>query len=166
MGYSLRLAARVLLYASSHRQDNTNHSLCYTSRGALAETRNSSMGPPWRIDPTTHHTISERSYHGATSRFHGKILINICICAIFLDMHQIQHNIRWFWSYNSATVYCCWCCLYVFSCLYPLKFQARYPGHTPQLSGLCIIDSELVGSVSVLVVNERAECIVAHKTFF
>ena len=46
MGYSFRLAARVLLYASSHRQDNTYHGLCYTSRGALAGTRNSSMGPP------------------------------------------------------------------------------------------------------------------------
>ena len=45
-GYSFLLAARVLLYASSHRQDNTYHSLCYTSRGALAGTRNSSMGPP------------------------------------------------------------------------------------------------------------------------
>ena len=31
---------------SSHRQDCTYHSLCYTSRGALAGTRNSSMGPP------------------------------------------------------------------------------------------------------------------------
>ena len=28
------------------RQDNTYHSLCYTSRGALAGTRNSSMGSP------------------------------------------------------------------------------------------------------------------------
>ena len=28
-----------------HRQDSTYHILCYTSRGALAETRNSSMGP-------------------------------------------------------------------------------------------------------------------------
>ena len=37
IGYSYRLTARVLLYASSHRQDNTYHSLCYTSRGALAE---------------------------------------------------------------------------------------------------------------------------------
>ena len=45
IGYSYRLAARVLLYAPSHRQDNTYHSLCYTSRGALAGTRNSSMGP-------------------------------------------------------------------------------------------------------------------------
>ena len=49
MGYSFRLAARDLLYASSHRQDNTYHGLCYTSRGALAGTRNS-------------------SYHGPTSR--------------------------------------------------------------------------------------------------
>ena len=68
IGYSFRLAARVLLYAPSHRQDNTYHGLCYTSRGALAGTRNSSMGPSWRIDPTTHRTMSERPYHGATSR--------------------------------------------------------------------------------------------------
>ena len=46
IGYSFRLTARVLLYAPSHRQDNTYHSLCYTNRGALAGTRNSSMGPP------------------------------------------------------------------------------------------------------------------------
>ena len=46
IGYSYRLTARVLLYAPSHRQDNTYHGLCYTNRGALAGTRNSSMGPP------------------------------------------------------------------------------------------------------------------------
>ena len=34
--YSFRLA--------SHRQDNTYHGLCYTSRGALVGKRNSSMG--------------------------------------------------------------------------------------------------------------------------
>ena len=44
IGYSFRLTARVLLYAPSHRQDSTYHGLCYTSRGALAGTRNSSMG--------------------------------------------------------------------------------------------------------------------------
>ena len=55
--YCYRLTANVLLYAPSHRQDNTYHSLCYTSRGALAGTRNSSMGPPhegsirWPIAP-------------------------------------------------------------------------------------------------------------------
>ena len=49
IGYSYRLTARVLLYAPSHRQDKAYqayHALCYTSRGALAGTRNSSMGPP------------------------------------------------------------------------------------------------------------------------
>ena len=40
IGYYFWLTARVLLYASSHRQDSTYHSLCYTSRGALAGTRN------------------------------------------------------------------------------------------------------------------------------
>ena len=67
IGYSYQLTARVLLYAPSHRQDNTYHSLCYTSRGALAGTRNSSMGPPHdRIYPTTNRTMSERS----TSELH------------------------------------------------------------------------------------------------
>ena len=61
IGYSFRLTARVILYAPPHRQDSTYHSLCYTSRGVLAGTRNSSM------DPTTHRTMSECSYHGATS---------------------------------------------------------------------------------------------------
>ena len=41
IGYSYRLTARVLLYTPSHRQDDTYHGLCYTSRGALAGTRNS-----------------------------------------------------------------------------------------------------------------------------
>ena len=41
------------------REDSTYHSLC----GALAGTRNSSMDPPRRIDTTTHHTMSKRSYH-------------------------------------------------------------------------------------------------------
>ena len=46
IGYSFRLTARVLLYVPSHRQDNTYHGLSYTSRGALAGTRHSSLGPP------------------------------------------------------------------------------------------------------------------------
>ena len=46
MGYTFRLAARVLLHASSHRQDSTYHGLCYNSPGTLAGTRNNSKGPP------------------------------------------------------------------------------------------------------------------------
>ena len=50
--------------------DNTFHSLCYTSRGALAGTRNSSMERErdGRIDPMIYRTISEWSYHGDTYR--------------------------------------------------------------------------------------------------
>ena len=53
IGYSYRLTARVLLYALSHRQDNTYHGLCYTSHGALAGTRNSSMED--QSDDPSHH---------------------------------------------------------------------------------------------------------------
>ena len=64
--YSFRLAAWVLLYAPSHRQDSTYHGLCYTSHGALAGTRNSSMGPRHkdRSDDTSHHerTLLPQSY--------------------------------------------------------------------------------------------------------
>ena len=49
--YTFRLAANNPLYAPSHRQDSTHNGLCYTSCGALAGTRNSSMDPP-----TTLHT--------------------------------------------------------------------------------------------------------------
>ena len=59
IGYSFRLTARVLLYAPSHRQDNTYRGICYTSRGALAGTRNSSIGKEERKDIfhlTTHST--------------------------------------------------------------------------------------------------------------
>ena len=65
MGYSFRLTASVLLYAPSHRQDSTYHGLCYTSGGALAGTRNSSMGPPhegliqWLIAPLVNTLTTE-----------------------------------------------------------------------------------------------------------
>ena len=42
----LQLAAWVLLYLPSPKQDSTYHSLCYTSHGALVGVRNSSMGTP------------------------------------------------------------------------------------------------------------------------
>ena len=58
IGYSYRLTA------PSHRQDNTYRGLCYTSRGALAGTRNSSKGPPhegvqcaWSWQSVTEQTV-------------------------------------------------------------------------------------------------------------
>ena len=41
----LRLTARVLLYAPSHRQDSTYHGLCCTSRGALVHINESNSEP-------------------------------------------------------------------------------------------------------------------------
>ena len=71
MVYSFQLAASVLLHAPFHRQDSTYHCLCYTRHGALVGMRNSSMGPPWRIDPTTYRTKRECSYQGTTSHWPG-----------------------------------------------------------------------------------------------
>ena len=57
MGYSFQLAARVLLYAPSHRQDSTFHIRLLNQLWKNGWKRNSSMGPPWGIDPTTHRTM-------------------------------------------------------------------------------------------------------------
>ena len=104
MGYSFWLTARVLLYAPSHRQDNTYHSLCYTSCGAPAGTSNSSMGPPWRIVLMTHCTTSERSYHWATSHSVKRGMIGrsvcvcvcvcmcVCMCVCVLKAQQVFHD--------------------------------------------------------------------------
>ena len=59
IGYSLWLAARIL-YASPTEKIARNHGLCYSSRWALPGSRNSSMGPPWGLDPTTHRTMNGR----------------------------------------------------------------------------------------------------------
>ena len=74
-GIFFRLAARVLLYAPSHRQDSTYHGLWYTSCGALAGPTHSSVGPPSGVEPTTHSTMSGRStteLHLASGRKDGR----------------------------------------------------------------------------------------------
>ena len=99
MGYSFRLAAKVLLHTPSHRHDSTYHGLCYTSRGALAGTRNSSMGLSWRIDLTIHHTRNERSYHGVTHQNgrkfvqikEGNMLFNDVLNTFYLQLYGVRH---------------------------------------------------------------------------
>ena len=59
---TFRLAALYLLYALSHRQDSIYHGLCYTSRGALTGTRNSSMGLTTR-DQSDHPSHHERTFY-------------------------------------------------------------------------------------------------------
>ena len=51
------------LLLSINSKGSTDHGLCYTSRGALAGTRISQ----W-VHSMKDRSMSERSYHGATSR--------------------------------------------------------------------------------------------------
>ena len=60
----------------------------------LLRTRNNSKGPPWRIDLTTHHTMSELSYHKATSR------------SLFTKMIHFKtsvFDVHFLLSYHTAT---------------------------------------------------------------
>ena len=65
IGYSFQLTARVLLYAPSHRQDSTYHSLCYTSHGSLEREIAKWVQPMKdRSDDPSHHErmLLPRSY--------------------------------------------------------------------------------------------------------
>ena len=75
MGYSFRLAARVLLYASSHRQDNKYHGLCYTSRGTLAGTRT-------HCDVTSERSSTAQQTIGT----HGRPIRQGCIADVIVDV--------------------------------------------------------------------------------
>ena len=56
MGYFFRLAAKVLLYAPSHRQDST-----YNSHVVKTGMSNNSTRSPLGIDPTTHRMMNRCS---------------------------------------------------------------------------------------------------------
>ena len=65
IGYSFRIAARVPLYAPSHRQEDTYHSFCYTIRGALDGMRIALRAHHEGSILMIHHTMSKLSYHRA-----------------------------------------------------------------------------------------------------
>ena len=128
-GLTFRLAARVLLYAPSHRQDSTYHGLCYTSRGALAGTRNSLMGPPWRVNSMINRTMSKRSYHRATSRtlfsFKEMLLSFLLLCFV-LDTWKHFDNL----AYKVIIFSCLGChCLYCYLLLTTLKNKSTKTIH-------------------------------------
>ena len=86
IGYSFRLAARVLLYAPSHRQDSTHHGLCYTSRGALAGTRNSLLGPP-------HEGSIRRPYHHERTLLpRMPVEVHYCMCGNKIGFYINSQN--------------------------------------------------------------------------
>ena len=112
IGYSFWLTARVLLYAPSHRQDSTYHSLCYTSRGALAGTRNSSMGShhegsirqpiaPWANALTTELHLAPQ---GATSRSPHTQIHHIYNCRHTHHTH-ITHTLHTHYTHITHTLH-------------------------------------------------------------
>ena len=75
MGYSFRIAAKVILYAPSQRQDSTYHGFCYTSRGSLE----------WKIAQRVHHeeSIWRTIAPSNTYRLYTKSLLQShlnCVC--------------------------------------------------------------------------------------
>ena len=92
MGYSFRLAARVLLYDRHilfHRQDSKYHGLWYTNCGAQTGMRNSSMCQPWRnrSDTLLHHEqiLLQQSYISTPSHCWGQAYTKIIFT--YLMMH-------------------------------------------------------------------------------
>ena len=112
MGYSFRLTARFFLYAPSHRQDSTYHSLCYTSCGALAGMRNSSVGPlnvfylwfrsTWRtrspvarsrgLRGSTPHSLSTWQLSPEWER-ERNVLFNDALNTFYLRLYGVRHMV-------------------------------------------------------------------------
>ena len=67
-GYSFPVSIKGS-FICTHREDSTYHGLGNTNCGALAGTRNNSMGPPRGIDLTTHLTMT-----GCSTRKHSHSL--------------------------------------------------------------------------------------------
>ena len=104
IGYSYRLTARVLLYAPSHRQDNTYHGLCYTSRGALAGTRNSSMvillsGMDILVDVmfvllAGDEANPKQTWQQSLSFQEGNVLFNDALNTFYLRLYGVGHKVK------------------------------------------------------------------------
>ena len=71
---------------------STYHGLCYTSHGALAGTRNSSMGSSWRINPTNNRIITN------SLRF-----IVLLTCPLIIIKKQTTTSKVKFVLFNDAT---------------------------------------------------------------
>ena len=92
MDSSLWLVGWNLLYTSVHKQDSTYHGLYYSSCGALAGTRNSSMSPPGGIDLMTHCTMSGCSTTKLYPTFH--------VSNVIKNMQNFKSNICMIYSHT------------------------------------------------------------------
>ena len=80
MGYSFFVSSKGFFkYIQPLKQDRKYHSLCLTSRGALAGIRNSSIGPPRGIDQTTYCTSLKNKY----------------LKVYYQDFHSLNIDYKW-----------------------------------------------------------------------
>ena len=135
IGYSFRLTARVLLYVPSHRQDSTYHGLCYTSHGAPAGTRNSSMGPthggsirrpiaPWSNALTTELHLAP---HVITSV--GNTVKRILEFIYYLEKSKTFLQLNFIYNFVGLLllfIFICFC-FYFFNCCIVVVCHYRYP---------------------------------------
>ena len=104
IGYSYRLTARVLLYTPSHRQDNTYHGLCYTSRGALAgtvrkrmESLNVVVGPQasrQEVVPKEQLRSEIITIPVCLNRKEGNVLFNDALNTFYLRLYGVRHMVK------------------------------------------------------------------------
>ena len=100
MCYFFRLAASVLLYASSHRRDSTYHDLCYTSRGNNIK--------PFK---TITHAMQCFTAHTCEVRK-----------ALFYLTTPSTYNLRIIRAETSCCHFVCYCCIIskgYFTCIIP-----------------------------------------------
>ena len=123
------LAARVLLYAPSHRQGITCHNHCYTSCGALAGRRTSSIAQ-WGIIPTMSgcsiillHIVMNGSGNGdeivmrlgffCFFLFFGGLLLFFFFCVCFCISLCIWCNGVYMFTAVYICSVCGWVCLWM-----------------------------------------------------
>ena len=95
IGLFFPISCRVLLYAPSHRENSTYHSLCYISRGALVGTQNSSMNRPSKINPYQS-AIKVRGFFSHKKYFHCRlIIIKISFIQYLLNYTYIFNKIKY-----------------------------------------------------------------------
>ena len=101
IGYSYRLTARVLLYAPSHREDNTYHGLCYTSRGALAGTRNSSMIHTSRAGLNVLLFTNKTHAHYIYIYIYMCVCVCVCMCVCVKEIFYLTtHSTHFIYGYS------------------------------------------------------------------
>ena len=84
-------------------KDQSDHP-SYHERTLLPRSYISLLGSPWRINPTTHRTMSERSYHGATS--HSHICKRWQIVILSLLLYPYHSNQTWPSEFRHRAILC------------------------------------------------------------